>query len=286
MTRHGDTLTMPNMKKKLINGIIITLIVFVALSVVGILVLDGVAQSIIQTKGSEGLGVAVKMDSLHVGFFGRDSGLRGLTIANPESFKTDKTPNILSVDSAKVEFSVLQMFDKEVLVPTVLAEGVTLSLQQNSGMSNIETLIQNVSKDENPEASHPNPPFTIKTFTIRDITVIASGKFTVLESGPVTAHIKELVMHDVGTDGDAEVAIEAITSAVTHAIMKHLADNPVQGFSKLAFSKVTGLINDLPVFKQLGIGNAIQGVTDTIGKGVDGILGGIGDVLDGGKEKK
>ena len=45
MTRHGDTLTMPNMKKKLINGIIITLIVFVALSVVGTLVLDGVAQS-------------------------------------------------------------------------------------------------------------------------------------------------------------------------------------------------------------------------------------------------
>jgi hypothetical protein len=277
---------MSHMKKKLITGVIITLIVFLALSVVGIMVLDVVAQSIIQTKGSEGLGVAVKMESLHVGFFGKDSGLRGLTIANPESFNTDKTPNILSVDSAEVEFSILQMFDKEVIIPTVLVKGVTLHLQQDSGKSNIETLINTISEDESPQGSHPDPPFTIKTLTILDITVIASGKFTVLESGPVTANIKELVMHNVGTDGDAEVATEAITSAVTRAILQHLSNSPVEGFSKVAFSKVTGLINGLPVFKQLGIGKKIQNITDTTGKAVDGILGGIGDLLGGGKKEK
>ena len=77
-------------------------------------------------------------------------------------------------------------------------------------------------------------------------------------------------------DGDAEVATEAITSAVTHAIMDHLAKHPAEGLSKMAFSHVTGIINELPVFKQLGIGHALQGVTDTIGKGVDGVLGGLG----------
>jgi hypothetical protein len=66
--------------------------------------------------------------------------------------------------------------------------------------------------------------------------------------------------------------------------MDHIAQHPVEGFSKLAFSNVTGLINNLPVFKQLGIGDAIQGVPDTVGKGVDGILGGIGDLLGGGKK--
>ena len=161
---------------------------------------------------------------------------------------------------------------------------MVLYLQQQGGKSNIETIIETVSNDKTPKASHPEPPFTIKNFIIRDITVIASGKFTVLDSGDVTAHIKEIVMHDIGSDGDAEVATEAITAAITHAIMDHLSQHPAEGFSKLAFSHVTGLINDLPVFHQLGVGTMLQGVTDTAGKAVDGIIGGIGDLLGGGNK--
>ena len=249
------------------------------------MVLDGVAQSVIQTKGSEGLGVKLTLDSAHVGFFTKDSSLKGVKIANPEPFLSDKTPTLLTMQEAKIDFSVLQMLSKEVVIPTITVTGVTLDLQQRSGKSNIETLINNISLDKTPEATHPDPPFNIETLTIRDITVVASGKFTVLDKGPVTAHIKEIVMHNIGTDGDAEVATEAITSAVTHAIMQHLAKNPVEGISKLALSKVTGLINELPAFKQLGIGNLIQGIGDTAGKAVDGVLGGIGDLFGGKKSK-
>jgi hypothetical protein len=272
------------MKQKIINAILAVVILFIGACIVGIFVLDGIAQSVIQSKGSEGLGVPVKLESVHVGFFGKDSSIKGVAIGNPEEYSSEKTPNILTIKEAKIEFSVLQMLEKEVVIPTATIEGVVLHLQQNSGNSNIETIIHTVSSDESPEGSHPEPPFNIETLTITDITVIASGKFTVLDSGPVTAHIKEIVMHNIGSDGDAEVATEAITSAVTHAIMDHIAQHPVEGFSKLAFSNVTGLINNLPVFKQLGIGDAIQGVPDTVGKGVDGILGGIGDLLGGGKK--
>ena len=273
------------MKKKIIKSLLVAVIVLVGLSIVGIMVLDGVAQSVIQSKGSEGLGVKLTLESVHVGFFTRESSLKGVKIANPESFLSEKTPTLLTMQEAKIEFSVLQMLDKEVVIPTITVTGVTLDLQQRSGKSNIETLINNISLDKTPEATHPDPPFNIETLTIRDITVVASGKFTVLDKGPVTAHIKEIVMHNIGTDGDAEVATEAITSAVTHAIMQHLAKNPVEGISKLALSKVTGLINELPVFKQLGIGNLIQGIGDTAGKAVDGVIGGIGDLF-GGKKRK
>ncbi len=273
------------MKQKLINGLLVAVILIICISIVGIMVLDGVAQSVIQDKGSEGLGVAIKLDSLHVGFFSKSSSLKGLHIANPEKFVTEKKPDLLTVKEATADFSVFQMFDKEVEIQEVVVEGVVLYLQQQDGKSNIETIIDTVSSDKSPEASHPEPPFTIKNFIIRDITVIASGKFTVLDSGDVTAHIKEIVMHDIGSDGDAEVATEAITSAITHAIMDHLSQHPVEGISKLAFSHVTGLINDLPVFHQLGVGNMLQGATDTAGKAVDGIIGGIGDLLGGGKKE-
>jgi hypothetical protein len=273
------------MKKKLVKGLLIVVIVVVALSIVGIMVLDGVAQSVIQSKGSEGLGVKLTLESAHVGFFTKESSLKGVTIANPESFLSEKTPMLLTMREAKIEFSVLQMLDKEVIIPNITVTGVVLNLQQQGGTSNIETVINHISADETPEATHPEPPFNIETLTIRDITVIASGKFTVLDKGPVTAHIKEIVMHNIGTDGDAEVATEAITSAITHAIMKHLSEHPAEGFSKLALSNVTSLINSLPVFKQLRIGDAIQGIGDSAGKVVDGVIGGIGDLF-GGKNRK
>jgi len=274
------------MKQKIINGLLIAAILLIGFSIVGIFVLDGVAQSVIQSKGSEGLGVKVTIESVHIGFFGKDSSIKGVTIGNPEEFVSEKYPYLLTIKESHIEFSILQILDKEVIIPIVTVEGVVLNLQQNSGKSNIETVINNVSSDETPKGSHPDPPFNIETLTIRDITVIASGKFTVLDSRPVTANIKEITMYNIGSDGDAEVATEAITSAVTHAIMDHLAQHPVEGLSKMAFSHVTGLINELPVFKQLGIGDALQGVTDTIGKGVDGLLGGLGDLLGGGKKDK
>ena len=276
---------MLTMKQKILNGLVVTLIALIAISVVGILVLDGVAQSIVQTKASQGLGVPVLVDSIHVGFFGKKSSIKGLVIENPEPYRTEKTPNLLTMKEANIEFSVLQMFGKSVEIQHVLAENVVLDLQQDSGKSNIEIIVTHISMDESPKSEHPDPPLTINTLTIRDITVIASGKFTVIASGSVTAYIPELVLHNIGTDGDAEVATEAITSAVTHAIMEHISQHPVEGFSKLAFSNVTGLINSLPVFHQLGVGDAIQGVTDTIGKGVDDVLGGIGDLFDVDKDK-
>ena len=61
------------MKQKILNSVLAVIILLIGLCVVGIFVLDGIAQSVIQSKGSEGLGVPVKVDSVHVGFFGKDS---------------------------------------------------------------------------------------------------------------------------------------------------------------------------------------------------------------------
>ena len=72
------------MLKKLLNGVIITIIVALGLSIVGMFVLDGVAQSVIQNKGSEGLGVPIKFGHIHVGVFSHKSSFSDLKIGNPE----------------------------------------------------------------------------------------------------------------------------------------------------------------------------------------------------------
>ena len=273
------------MKQKLIYGALVIVIAIIALSVIGMFVFDGIAQSLIQTEGSKGLGVKVTLDSAHVGFFKKDSNLRGLTIANPTEFLSEETPNLLSVQAVDMEFGLTSLMGETIEIPTASVSGVILNLEQIDGMSNIATLIDNIAKDDSPKTTEDETkPFNIGTLTISDITVVARGSFTVIDSGPVTAHIKEIVLHNLGTDGNAEVAIETITTAITSAIMQHLADHPIEGFSKLAISQVTGLFDQLPAIGELGIGETIQGVTDEIGKGVDDLLQGVGGLLGGGDE--
>ena len=259
------------------------LIIVIVCSLISIMILDSVGRSIVQNAGSEGLGVPVTVKSVHIGFFSDDSHLEEIKIANPEGFSE---PTLLSIERVDVDFGILKLLEKQVIIPSARVTGVTLVLEQHGAKSNIETLIDHISSDETPEPENKDSSFVIETLTITDITVILWGKFTVVEGGPVTATIKEIVMHDVGTNSDGEVAIEAVTSVITHAIINHLATHPAEGISKLAFSRITGLIDKLPVFKQLGVGNMMQGVTDKIGKGVDGIVGGLGDLLGGKKKKK
>ena len=270
------------MLKKLLNTVLAMLIILIVGCLIGIMVLDTMGRSLVKTAGSEGLGVEVTVKSVHIGFFSRDSHLKELNIANPEGFTQ---PILLSIERAEVELGVLDLLKKQVVIPTVKIYGVHLDLEQIGSTSNIKTLIDHIASDETPEPENKESSFIIETLSITDITVTARGKFTVLESGPVTAKIQEIVMHNVGSNSDGEVAIEAVTSAVTHAIMEHLSKHPGEGLSKLAFSKVTGLINKLPVFKQLGVGNLMQGVTDNLGKSVDSIVGELGDLLGGGKKK-
>ncbi len=270
------------MMKKILNAALVILIIAIVCSLIGIMVLDSMGRSLVKTAGSEGLGVPVTVKSVHIGFFSNDSHLKELKIANPEGFSE---PTLLSVESIEADFGILKLLDKQVVIELATVSGVHLDLEQTGATSNIETLITHISSDETPEPENTKSSFVIKTLRITDITVTASGKFTAMGSGSVTAHIKEIVMHDVGTNSDGEVAIEAVTSAVTHAIMDHLAKHPAEGLSKLAFSRVTNLINKLPVFKELGIGNLMQGVSDGLGKGLDGVIGGIGDLLGGNKKK-
>ena len=268
------------MKQKIINGLTVILILMLVAVVAGVLVLDGLAQSIIQKQGSQGLGTQVRFERVHVGFFDTASSFHGLTIANPESFRTEDSPTLLSINEATAVFGLRSYLDKPIAIPSATISGVTLYLEQEDGESNIETIISHVLSDESTPEVPEDSSFTIDKITITDITVIVSGKFTAAGSGSVTEHIDEIILHDIGTANNGEIAVEAITSAVTYAVVQHLADHPAEGLSKIAFSHVTDVIDTLPVFKDLELGSTIQEVADELGKGVDGILEEFSDLFD------
>jgi len=269
------------MKHKFIHIILITLVVFIVCSIIGMLIFDGVARSLVQSEGTKGLGTDVRVTSMHVGFFSKESNLRDLVIANPEGFLTESTPTLLAVEDIEMDFGLLSLLGSAIEIPTASISGIQLNVEQLNDVSNIETLVNNVTTSNAPQEEGVGKSFAIGTLTLKDITVTARGEFIVVNTGPVTAHIDEIILHDVGTEGGTEVAVEAITTAVTQAIMQYLAEHPVEGLSKLVVGQVTGLMNELPIIKELGLGDLTQGITDGVGKGVDDVLGEIGNLLGG-----
>ncbi|MEE2912716.1 MAG: hypothetical protein VX436_02810 [Planctomycetota bacterium] len=268
------------MKQKFINGITVISILLLLGTVVSVLVLDGLAQSIVQKRGGQGLGVKLTLDRIHIGFFDTHSSFHGLQISNPNEFATEEYPTLLSVSEATATFGLKSFLDKPIVIQNAIMSGVTLHLNQIDGQSNVETIVNNVLSDKRELITDSHSSFVIDTLTISDITVVAAGKFTAAGSGSVTTHIDKIVLNNLGTASDGEVAVEAITSAVTHAIAKHLAKHPVEGLSTIAISHVTDLIDTLPVFSELEVGTTIQEITDELGKGADDLLNAVGDLFE------
>ena len=262
------------MKQKIANLLLSLIFVGLGVVILGILILDGVAQSIIQKGASESLGTKVKADSVHVGFFGKNSGVKGLYISNPDVFNPKANPWLLTMEEALIEFGILQLLDTEVEIPLITARGIVLDLQQVNGQTNIEWVIQNISNSNNPVSTDlsEGSKFNIREMILEDITVLVSGSLAEVTDEIVSAKIDKLVLHDISSSSDAELATEAITTAMTRAITDYLLKHPAEGFSKVVLSRITGAVHSLPIINDLGIVPVIQGIVDSIGKEVDEAL--------------
>lgn len=273
------------MKQKIANLLLSLIFIGLGVVILGILILDGVAQSIIQKGGSESLGTKVKTDSVHVGFFGKNSGVKGLYISNPDFFNSEASPWLLTMEEASIEFGMLQLIDAyakefleglpvEIDIPLITARGIVLDLQQVDEQTNIEWMIQNISSKENSEHVDLSEglSFNIREMILEDITVLVSGSLGGVTDETVSAKIDKLLLRDISSRGDAQLATEAITAAATHAITDHLLQHPAEGFSKVVLSRITDAVHSLPILHELGIAPAIQELTDSIGQEIDEVL--------------
>lgn len=266
---------MQRKRGRVLIPIVVTLLVILMVAFIAI---DGIAASFIDRSATKALGVETRVGSVNIGIFTDHSSLTDLRIANPKGYTAK---NILSMKNVEAEASAWTLMSSGQLeISSVTIRGIELELEQTGSMSNVEEIINHAEKIESKGAT-----VNIGTLRVEDVTVVARGKFSVVQTGTVTAKIKELVLHDVGSASHGERVVQAVTAAVTQAIMKHLSENPVEGFSQATIGQVLGLIDGLPVIGELGIGRGLQDGVSGISKGVDDIVGGVENLLGGGKKK-
>jgi hypothetical protein len=131
---------------------------------------------------------------------------------------------------------------------------------------------------------------------IENIHLTASGSIVNLAGGHLDTKIPRLELSNLGTETDGDQLSHQLISMMLGVLMKHIAENPIQGLSGVAVGSLVTALESIPVIGQTGaaqsIGGLLKGVggglnkgVEGVGKGLEGVGKGLGDLLGGGTPK-
>ncbi len=122
---------MSKAKKWLLRGVI----GFVALIVIVVVVIwlwgDAAARKGVEIGGTQALGVDTTLNSATIGWLGGSVALRGLKIANPEGYKTDR---LFALGHGRVACNISSLLTDEVVVREILIEEPELTIELKPGL--------------------------------------------------------------------------------------------------------------------------------------------------------
>jgi len=279
---------------KVLKWVVIVLVLLVIVAAAGTYIaIDAIARSVIDSQGSAVLGVSTKVDAVRLAVFSDGTSMSGLTIANPEGFKR---PNFIEVGDASIEANVGTLLSSDIEIPSVHISGLTVDLEQINDRMNASEIVSNVRKNTaSPDDTDDPVSFNVKTLVIEDIRLTASGSIVNIAGGHLDTKIPRLELQNLGTRTDGDQLSHQLISMMLGVLMKHIAENPIQGLSGAAVGSVASALESIPILDQTGVGRKVgdvlkgankavgEGLGD-VGKGLKGIGKGIGGLLGGDPE--
>ena len=277
-------------------GIVIVVLVAVA-GVGAVVALDSIVVAAVRAVGPRLLGVEVALSSASIGIIRSSTSLDGLEVGNPAGFSPEPC---LALKRLDIEVGALAALSKDIVIPTMLIDGLVLRLEKKDGIINVQQVVDNASKamgggDSSTAAkpaSGPGTKVTIRQLTLRNVRLIASGDVAKVPTG-LDVTLGELVLRDVSSDnptgnlGDQLITI--ILDDVVAAVLEKGASQLAEGAVKALDGALSGLGDGAGMAKELmgkigeQGGKALEGagksLIDGAGKALDGWLGGS-------KEKK
>jgi len=270
----------------LIGGVLVV-ILLVAIVFISI---DAIARNVVDSEGSAVLGVDTHVDSVRLAVFSDRSHLGGLTIANPSGFTR---PNFIEVGQAEIAASVGTLISSDIEIPTVHIRGLTVDLEQIDSRMNASEIVKNVEKNTaTPDDTPDTVNFNVATLVVEDIRLTASGSIVNIAGGHLDTKIPRLELHNLGTKTDGDQLAHQLISMMLGVLMKHIAENPIQGLSGVAVGSVATALENIPILDHTGVGrklgDALKGANKAVndglqdvGKGLQGIGEGLGGLLGG-----
>lgn len=168
--------------------------------------LNSVVKSLIETAGTKALGTDVRVSSLDISLAKKSARMTGLSVANPEGFKSAHF-----LVAKEISVALGDMTDKTVTVREVVVDGMAVTYELGAGGSNIDA----IKKSMNAAASSGNnskgrKARQGKSVVIEKIRVLHAQLIPSVAGFEKPVNLPEIVVSNIGSQAkpatQAEVA--------------------------------------------------------------------------------
>lgn len=264
------------MKKILIRGLIVVVILLVVAVVAIGLSLNGAIKKGVETYGPQLTQVPVKLENVDLSIFSGAGAIKGLVIGNPEGYKTDHAMSVGLASIALVPGSVLK--DK-VIVKSIRIEAPQVTFEFGPGGNNLQRIQENLEKFTGAGATNaPAPTETKPTADAKpgkklqvDEVIISGGKVTLgaaaLGGKLIEAPLPEIRLEKLGQGP------EGITGAeLGKVILSKINEGAIKTYTEQLEKAATEALNNLTQNATNAVNKATSDVLNKASKGLNDLL--------------
>jgi len=173
------------MKKKIIIGMVVTLLLAMAGTVVYVLTnLDSIVKAAIEKFGSEATKTTVRVSSVKIKLSRGEGAIFGLTVANPSGFSS---PYVITLDNISVRIEVKSIASNPVVIDNILVSGAEVFYEmKEDGTTNVDVLRKNLAASASSKEEHQHKSRKGKEIKLR-------VRKLVFEKGKVHVHVAKVM---------------------------------------------------------------------------------------------
>lgn len=203
-------------KKIILAVVLLVIIVFAALYIVR----NQLVKAAVEKGGTYSLGVETELGSAGLDLGGGSLELNDYEIANPEGFSDN---NFFTLKHAVLDVDEGSLLDKEVVVDSLVIDGVELNLEQIDAKGNYKVLLDHIkSVDFGSSSESSSKKLRIKKVSVKDVAV--NGTLTVLgKTDTRSFKVDDFTMENVG--GSQGGSIGEVTGEIVKKIITKASSN-------------------------------------------------------------
>jgi hypothetical protein len=247
--------------------VVIALLAVLALVLLFVFV-DRAAKTAIEKGGTYALGVPTTLGEADIGLVSGRFALGDLVVANPAGFES---PHFMRLGRGELELSLSSLTSDLVEVPSLVLDGLSLSLERKDGKANYDEILKHLEKavGSDGKKAPPADEGSAKKFVIREIVLNnVRAEVQLLPVGgsltKTTVTIPTIRLKNVGNDGQS---MSELFAAILDAVLRAVVD---VGGDLLPKDLLNDLSKKLPdLGKQaLELTEKLGGSLGELGKGV------------------
>lgn len=255
--------------KKILLKVGIGLVILIILGVLAVsLFLDSAVKRGIETFGPRMTKVSVKLDNVSLSMLSGSGTIKGLSVGNPEGYKT---PQAISVGSATLALQPGSLLGDKLVIHKIEVLAPEITFEGGFGGNNLSRILANV--DEFTASGGTNAPakgeekgaarkIQVDDFLIRDAKLNVS--ITGMGGKSIPVIIPEIHLSELGTGPDG-ITVAELTKRVLKAVEQKAMEAANAAVSDIT-KNATGLTKDLGKSAGGSVSNITKGLGDLFKK--------------------